>query len=227
MADYRKLKVAAADLAAMAFAAQRINDGFYKESTVLDPETYEVVKKVVPNKDLMIKLLSGTEDYTVTDEDRALAQDAIQSLQQTRTLTILKGSRFSTFVSTLCDLFEQEMVNGFDVGLASYLPKVYNSQLERQAKTEKLTELVYSSQFLGKPGDKITFTLNVLETRYVPQYASFGVFGDDGNGNLISFLTGKEQCTVSGKYTAKIKRTATDPYHDNANVTTVNFVKAI
>lgn len=225
MPKFQPVKIATAELAALAFAAQRANGTLHKDVRAFNKETEELIT-VVPNKTLMRETVRGAENgLTVTEEDRTNAQDAVLALQQDNMLTLLRGRQVNTFVQSLIDALSKEESTEQDCGLIAFLPNIYNQLKARQQKDESVNELSYTSKALGNVGTKITVDVTVIQSRYLSAYNCWSVFGHDGKGNCVGFLTGKESCTVSGKYTGKIKRVGNDQYHSNAVVTSLNFVK--
>jgi len=220
MARFAPAKVAVNQLAALAFAAARINNGkVYKSDSFWNEETKSFVS-VTPNKILM---RDATID--VTDQDRALAAEAIDLLTKDRVVRILKNAKVPDFQNTLTNLVTQEQATMSDAGLMAFLPSMVDQIQHRQKQEEEMAATAAVSQYLGAEGDKVTFTLSVINSRWVERFACWAVTGTDSQGNLISFFTNNNKCTVNGNYTAKIKRTEESKYHSGAKVTTVNFVK--
>ena len=216
------VKISTADLAALAYAAFRSNkDKVHNESSVFDRELDSLVA-VTPNKSLMRE-----GKLVVTDADRANAQDAINFVQQDVVVRMLKGTRVQEFHANLNKLIAQENCTLQDAGLMAYLPTVVEQIKTRQVREQEIAELSYTSQYLGRVGDKVTVNMTVISTRFITQFGFWAVDGKDDNGNLVSFLSGKEECTVSGCYSGKIKKTEPSSYHNGACVTSLNFVKKL
>jgi hypothetical protein len=112
-----------------------------------------------------------------------------------------------------------------DAGLMAFLPSMAEQITQRQAREQEVAELAQVSQYLGRIGDKVVVNLTVMNSRYLQQFNCWSVNAKDDKGNLISYLTAKEDCTRSARYSGKIKRTEISKYHNGAQVTTLNFVK--
>jgi hypothetical protein len=220
MARHTSVKISTLDLAALAYAAIRANNGqTYKDDRFYD-KTADTVISVVPNKVLMRE-----GKLVVTDQDRADAAAAIDTLTKDRTLRILKNLKVADFQNTLTNLVVGTDATMSDAGLMAFLPSMADQIRQRQQREEEISVLAYTSEYLGREGDKVTFTLTVMTARWNQQFNCWTVNGKDDNGNLISYFTSKEECTRNGIYTAKIKRIEQSHYHNGAKVTTVNFVK--
>ena len=222
MARYTPVKIATQDLAALAFAAFRKNEGrVFKDATFFDKEKDALIT-VTPNKVLM-----RDGNLTVTDADRADAAAAIEVLTQDRTMRILKNQPVANFQNTLTNLVVGAESTMSDAGLMAFLPNMANQIKSKQQRDEEIAGLSQISEYLGKVGDKIKFSLTVMTSRWSDQFNCWLVNGKDDRGNLIGFFTSKQDCTQNGVYTAKIKRTEQSRFHNGAKVTTVNFVKPL
>lgn len=220
MARYVPVKIATQDLAALAFAAVRTNNGqVYKDDRFYDKASDTVIS-VVPNKVIMRE-----GKIEVTNADREQAQAAMDLLTQDRTMRILKGLKVPDFQNTLTNLVVQAESTMSDAGLMAFLPSMAGQIRQRQEKDEQIAVLANTSEYLGRVGDKVTFTLTVLTARWAQQFNCWTVSGKDEKGNLVHFFTSKEECTKNGTYTAKIKRTEESRYQNGAKVTSLNFVK--
>lgn len=220
MARYTPVKVSTQELAALAFAAARVNNGkVYKEERFYDKDSDSLIT-VTPNKILM-----RDNSLPVTDADRAEAVDAINLLNQDCMMRVLKKLKIADFQNTLNNLVSQEQATMKDAGLMAFLPSMAEQIRQRQTREEEMAGLAVTSQYLGKEGEKIKFTITVMTSRWMQQFNCWSVNGKDSDGNLVSYFTSNESCTRSGSYTAKIKRIEESRYHNGAKVTTVNFVK--
>lgn len=222
MARYTPVKIATLDLAALAFAAFRKNNNqVFKDTSFYDKERDTIVS-VVPNKALMRE-----GNLMVNDQDRADAVAAFEILSQDRTLRVLKNQPITEFQNILTNLIVGTEVSMSDAGLMAFLPNMANQIKARQQREEEIAGLSYTSEFLGKIGDKVKFTLSVMTSRWSDQFNCWAVNGKDENGNLVTFFTSKQICTKDGVYTGKIKRTEQSRFHNNAKVTTLNFVTVV
>ena len=225
MARYVPKPVAVKELVAAAFAAQRILGGLNKNEQEWSEDEQRMVN-LTTNKSLVLKHVDG--NHIITQADYELAETAKDAILLANTLRILKGGKPATgFQDSMYKLLELETTTVSSAGLAVYIPNMYNQLKRNEEKQEKIAELSVTSEYLGKIGDKVTFSLSVMSSRFLQQYNCFSVTGTDEKGNLIQFLTAKEECTKSGKYSGKVKRVEESQYHNGAKVTNFNFVKQI
>jgi hypothetical protein len=220
------VSVSVKELAALAFAAQRYNGGLLKDTTRWNEDT-QTLENIIPNKTLIRDTVKGDPKLVVTDEDRVLAEEAITAITQDCAWQIIKGRKVSDFVQSLATLLQEDTDTDASSGIVAFLPQMYDQLKQRQEREEKVQEFAYTSEYLGQVGAKVTVELTVLTTKYLQQYNCYSVTGHDAQGNMVNFLTGKQDCTVSGRYTGKIKRIEQSPYHNNAKVTQLNFVKLL
>jgi hypothetical protein len=221
--------VATRELAALAFAAQRVNGTLHKHSEVFDADSGTVIK-VVPNKVLMhnsfVPDAKGPQ-ITVTQDDRDLAIAAVDAIQSDCTMRLLQGRQLSDFIVSLNTLLQQETASQRDCGLMAFLPNVYARMLEDHANKETTAVLSITSQYLGQISDKVTVDFTFVDKRYLQQYNCWSVFGHDADNNCVSFLTQHESLAKSCRIQGKIKRLEENRFRGGAKTTTLNYVKEI
>jgi hypothetical protein len=223
-------KIESRELVALAFAAQRMNGGLHRDNRYFDPEKDAFVE-VVPNKTLMFNSFAfepgSNPELVPTDEDRAQADAAITAIQGDVLIKKLADRRVSDFQFNLSETISKDTCTQRDCGLVAFVPKAYAGMLERQEKTEAKLGLASTSEYLGRVGEKVQVDFSLIDSRYLQQYNCYSVTGHDNNGNMVSFLTAHQGLAQSGRITGKVKRTEQSPYHNDAKVTQLNFVKAI
>ena len=224
MAKREVRTIATRDLAALAFMAQRINGTLHRDNRVFDQESQDW-REVTPNKQIMrdnFELITHP-----SDEDYKQADAAISAIQGDAVMRLLKGQRLSDFAHNLVELTKQETATERDCGLMAFLPKTYESQLERSSQEEQVASIAFSSQYIGQVGQKVTVDFTLIDKRYLQQYNCWSVFGQDANDNCVSFLTEHESLAKSGRIQGKIKRLEENQYRNGAKTTALNYVKGI
>jgi len=222
-------RISTRELAALAFAAQRVNGTLHKYDTVFDSDTGDT-RQVTPNKTLMHNsFVPGAEGakLAVVQEDQDLAEAALAAVQADCTMRVLSGGKLSDFISSLNTLLQQETANQRDCGLMAFLPNVYARMLEDHAKKETTAVLSTTSEYLGAIGDKVTVDFTFVDKRYLQQYNCWSVFGHDADNNCVSFLTQHESLAKSCRIQGKIKRLEENRFRGGAKTTTLNYVKEI
>lgn len=178
---------------------------------------------VVSNKTHALAVMADTTQITQADKDTA--QEIMDYLNGQLTMSVLSGKRVSDFVRDLVAAFEADTVPQFKLGLLLYAPNAWHTGKARDVVTEVTTECMYTSQALGNVGDKITVDFSMIEKRFIQSMDCYAVYGQDDKGNLVSFLTKHEKLAVSGKIVGKVKSAGNDQWHNNAMVTSLNYVK--
>ena len=181
--------------------------------------------RLLSNKSRVLELLR--QNAVFSEEVREEATAMISALQANMTLNLLTGKRMSDFVKDLISTLNEENIPQNRVGLALYAPKVHAGLVEKSAVTEQVNECLYTSAPLGEPGQKVSLTFKLIEKRFVMKINCFSAFGSDEQGNLVSFLTSDEDRCQSGKITGKVKSAGIDKFHNNATVTSLNYVKTV
>jgi hypothetical protein len=221
------MTIATKELAALAFAAYRFNNGLIKDSMRWDDATESLIP-VTPNKVLMRNTVSQKEGevfLTVTADDRQQAEDAINALHGDITLKLLMGKTVSDFVQSLNTAISKETSTASDCGIVAWLPEMFGRVKQDQAHKEQMFELAATSEYIGAIDQKVTIDFTMISSRFLRDYDCYSVFGHDNNGNCVSFFTRKSEMTKGGKITGKVKSHKTDDYHNGARVTTINYVK--
>ena len=218
------------DLAALAFAAQRVNGTLHKDDSFYDQARDEIIK-VVPNKRLMRDSFAiepgSNPELVASEQDYSDADAAIAAIQQDVMLRKLADRRVSDFVFSLAESLGKDQLTQRDCGLVAFLPSTYQRMLDSQVKWETAMVIGSTSEFLGTVGAKVQLEFTYLDSRYLQQFNCYSVNGHDGKGNLVNFLTAHQHLAKSGRISGKIKRTEKSKYHSNAKVTQLNFVKAL
>lgn len=154
-----------------AVAANRINDGYFKEDVWMPNATPPYIAKQA-NKTMVKKWLSGVDLTEVTPEDIAQGQECRRFLQQDITFRALKG-RLTDFDSAVSKVIAVD--NEFDTAKHRYelavvasLPASHQRALERQATQERVRQT--SGALIGKPGDKVQLTVEVIKSNYSQQW---------------------------------------------------------
>jgi hypothetical protein len=197
----------------------------YFNHATQEPELLPVVKS---NKDIMLDLLISNSNLLKDETLIEKAKEAMNNITQSVTMSILKGKKVSDFMVKLNRLIsDNKDITGYDFSMISYVPKVYEGNLKKSNLESHIQVLAINSKPLGKPKDKITFKFNYIESRYVHKINCYSVFGHDENGNLISFLTTKNELQKSQNLQGKIIDAGPDQYRNNAMVTKLNYVKIV
>ena len=201
---------------ACAAAAQRINDGYYKE------DKWEVVndqaRKVSDANKVMVKAWLRDQDFSqITAADTA---EGIRARNHFKSYTFLAiAGRLNEFQQTAMKLAAKEEFTGrdiYDFAVISCLPSV---AVRDVANSELKREIYTSEQLQGDVGDPIVGDITVISARFNPDYNRYKIRARMGE-SFVDFWFGKElEGTVRVK--GKIKTQRGD------KTTQLNYVKIV
>jgi hypothetical protein len=202
-----------------ACAAQRINDGYFKETQYGTKDgfidTSVILKRA--NKEI-VKAWLRSEDFTqITEADYAAGRTARDHFKGYTLLAI--AGKLNDFQNTAMQIAAKDEFTGrdmYDFAVISCLPSV---ALRDAAKSDLKREIYASEQLQGAEGDTVQGEINVVNTRFNPEYNKYRITARMGEA-FIDFWLGRE-LSVGTNYTlkGKIKRVRGD------KTTQLNYVK--
>ena len=201
---------------ACAAAAQRINDGYYKE------DKWEVVndqaRKVSDANKVMVKNWLARGDYSqITAAD---TEEGIRARNHFKSYTFLAiAGRLNEFQQTAMKLAAKEEFTGrdiYDFAVISCLPSVAVRDI---ANSELKREIYTSEQLQGNIGDTIVGDITVTNSRFNSDYNRYKITARMGE-SFVDFWFGQElEGTIRVK--GKIKTQRGD------KTTQLNYVKIV
>ena len=201
---------------ACAAAAQRINDGYYKE------DKWEVVndqaRKVSDANKVMVKAWLRDQDFSqITAADTA---EGIRARNHFKSYTFLAiAGRLNEFQQTAMKLAAKEEFTGrdiYDFAVISCLPSVAVRDI---ANSELKREIYTSEQLQGNIGDTVVGDITVTKSRFNSDYNRYKITARMGE-SFVDFWFGQElEGTIRVK--GKIKTQRGD------KTTQLNYVKIV
>jgi hypothetical protein len=171
---------------AFCFAAQRINNGYLKNTQRYSEDT----PTKHSNKD-MVKQHFGDYsdpdfvDFTVTEDDYEGVEIANKHFRR-YTMQLL-GNSMSDFQKDVFAILNLKDVPFNKLGLLAYVPELVKREVE-ESKFKKLLRMEYrNSQHIGKVKDPVEGVIKVLNKFWSEQWESFNYVADL-NGDLVSFM---------------------------------------
>ena len=212
MARYQKptpLNIAADDVWASACMAQRLNQGYIKVS--------EDAPAGQTNRNLVTQYLADTSK--ITDEDREQGK-LVRKFYQGYTFKILKGIKLSEFDNTAMLLSNRDTIDtNYDVAVITSLPSGYERGMKRQTVDQRIA--FAKGGLIGRVGDKLSPTIEVLKSFYSQQWNTNYITGITSDDQVL-FFAFKQPLEVGKMYdlygTVKAHRD---------NVTQLNRVKVL
>lgn len=181
---------------ACAAAAQRINEGYFKEPVYAD--TLDVIAKQA-NK-VMVKDWLRTNSFgLITEQDYAAGRSARDHFKS-YTLLALTG-KINEFQTTAMRLAAKEEFTGrdmYDFAVISCLPSVAQRD---QARTEIKREIYTSEQLQAAVGDTVVGEITVINARFNADYAKHKITARMGE-SFVDFWFTKElagELKIKGK----------------------------
>ena len=201
---------------ACAAAAQRINDGYYKE----DKWEYvnDQARKVSDANKVMVKAWLRDQDFSqITAADITAGQTARNHFKSYTFLAI--AGRLNEFQTTAMQLAAKEEFTGrdmYDFAVISCLPSV---AVRDVANSELKREIYTSEQLQGAVGDTIVGDITVTKSRFNSDYNRYKITARMGE-SFVDFWFGQElEGTIRVK--GKIKTQRGD------KTTQLNYVKIV
>jgi len=198
-----------------AAAAQRINEGYFKEDQW---DTAEAGVKIKTANKALVKGWLRNEDYSqITAADIAAGQTARNHFKSYTFLAI--AGRLNEFQTTAMQLAAKEEFTGrdiYDFAVISCLPSV---AVRDVANSELKREIYTSEQLQGAVGDSIVGDITVISARFNPDYNKHKITARMGE-SFVDFWFGKElEGTIRIKGKVKTQR--------GNKTTQLNYVKIV
>jgi hypothetical protein len=217
-----KLKYPTINVIATAVAAYEFNGNKIFRDTISEG------KPVVPNRQLISDYVQGNSSpFVVNDIHVKQAEGIIQYLQQTVIMQSLIN-KVDRFLGQTTELLSNQTVLNKDIGILAWAPHLADQYQKKDRVREISARFEHHSRYVGHVRDKITVDFTLIEKRYIKSMDCWAVYGSDANDNLIFYWARSldKICEV-GQISGRIKDHREDPYHNDAKVTTLNYVKVL
>jgi hypothetical protein len=210
----------ASDVWAAACAAQRINDGYYKEEQWMPNATPPYISKR-RNRDLMMEFLASPTDLTTDDVEAG--EQCRKYLEQDLVFRAVKGqlTDFDRSVQKVLAVKDRfyTVGNRYELAVVASLPNSMARSQARQAMNDRIQSA--RGGLFGTVGEKVTVNVEVLSAQYRQEYNIFWIraITDQDQPVLFSSKTKYDAntwLTIRGKVKA---------HRDN--LTQLNYVKVL
>lgn len=175
---YDRIDAVDADLAwSAAFAAFRINDGYFKSPV---KEGDKIVKPM--NRELVqLALYDAT---MITDYDRKQAKKARQYISNVTTMEALKGdlTEWGQISAKVCSL--DKIKSNYDMAVITAMPKSYVNSLKKEEVDARLRKC---DGHIGKVGDKVELPVTVLRHNYSAKFNTWFISGVTEDNRAVHF----------------------------------------
>ena len=180
MARYQRpvLNLDADTVWSAACAAQRINGEYVKAVTSyvtnedILPESEQTPPKEI-NRDIINRLVADPSQ--ITDADRVQAE-AVRKYYKAFTFKILQGKMLSEFDNNAMVIANRDVIEStYDVAVIASLPASYERAVKRDTLNRKIESA--SGGFVGRVGDKVNLTIEVVRSVFSQQWNVFFITG--------------------------------------------------
>lgn len=178
MARYQrpKLDINADDLWSAACAAQRINGTYAK---FID----ENAGITATNRQIVDNLLADTIGITEADREQGLK---VRNYYKGFTFKVLQGKKLSEFDNNAMVIANRDLIeDAYDVAVVTSLPASYDRSVLRDTQTRKLDTA--SGGFIGRVGEKVKVTVEVVRSTFSKQWNVYFVSGVTPDDQAVFF----------------------------------------
>jgi hypothetical protein len=160
-----------------AFAAYRINDGYYKTPV---KEGDKIVKPM--NRELV--QLALYDASMITDYDCKQARKARQYISNVTTMEALKGdlTEWGQISAKVCSL--DKVKSNYDMAVITAMPKSYVNSLKKEEVDARLRKC---EGHIGKVGDKVELLVEVLRHNYSAKFNTWFISGVSQDNQAVHF----------------------------------------
>ena len=148
-----------------ACTAYRLNSGYLKEPEVIGdqvirPTNRELVRRCLENLSL------------ITDADREQARNCRRHMATSVTMQALRTElgEWSKITARVCDL--DTVTSNYDLSVITAMPHSYVKQLKKESVDARLTRCQGT---VGKLGDKVNLTVEILRNQYSAKFNTWFV----------------------------------------------------
>jgi hypothetical protein len=184
-------------------------------------------KGYVSNRQLISDYVQGNGGpFIVNDFHYKQAEGIVQYLEQTVIMQSLKNTP-DRFLSQISEILANKEISVRDIGITAWAPHLVDQYQKKDHAREVSSRYEYTSQFVGKVGDKVTLDFTLIEKRYVQSTDCYAVYGVSGNNLIFYWANNLDKVCEVGKISGRIKAHNRDEFHGNARVTNLNYVKVL
>jgi hypothetical protein len=202
----------------LAVAADRINSGYFKEDVVVyEGGCRKVIKQA--NKMMVKQWLRDGMFTEATEEDIQKGQEC-RAYFNTFTLKALTG-KINDFEKQALKIAQMDQFTGrnlLEFAIVSCLPEIARRD---RVRTEIKREIYHSEQLQGAEGDTITGEIEVINSRFNPDYNKWKITARLGEAFVDFWFTREAQPGNRARIKGKIKRLRED------KTTQLNYVKLL
>ena len=191
MPKYQKptaLNLVADEVWGAAFQAQRVNGAYVKLSMLSESDPNMNRQS---NRQIVESLL--VDPRLITEEDMEQGRK-VRAFYQAYTFKILKGIKLSEFDNTAMLLANRDYIESkYDIAVIASLPSCYERGVKRQTVDQRIA--FATGGMVGKIGDKVSCTIEVLKSVYSQKWNTHYITGITSDDQVVFFAYKEELAT--------------------------------
>lgn len=189
-------------------------------------------KQVYDNKTCILNFMQGVdgaEEFTITQDCVEQADKIVDEFKHELIAKKMMGN-INDFEGNVLRCLSDEAVDGFGVAILASLPNSFRVLSKRQGLDDFFDQHRKTSEFIGKPGERLMFQVNIKDVKFIAKYSIHLVTCLDNNGNICKFFFNREPDIagiLEGKdvmLTGKVKTHDVSKF-SNCKETVFNYVK--
>ena len=157
------------------------------------------------------------------------ATEIIEHFQQSLTFKKL-SSTLNGFEERVAGFIMNDRVDRFGVSVAASLPKSFKVDQKREEFSDMMNKFKRTSEYVGKPSQRVSLDLNVIDIKYLRNFGNFIVTTVYDDKHIVKFFWNKDPDltkVMDGKtisITARVKGHEISKY-TNCKETMLNYMK--
>lgn len=156
---------------------------------------YDNCVNVLDNKTLVNNVLNSYPEVenkvNVLESDRTEAEELIAYFSDVIVEKKMLGT-ISGFEDTVGKIINGDVVDAYGIAILASLPNSLRVQEKRDSLEDFYADHRGISEYVGKTGDRIGMTVDVVDVKYISKYNIHLVTSTDSNDNIISFFWNKD-----------------------------------
>ncbi len=176
---YDRIDTIDADLAwSAAFAAYRINRGYFKQPTISEEG------KITRPTNRELAKLALYDASMIQDQDRRSAKKARQYLANVTTMNALRGDlgEWGQISARVCSL--DKIDSQYDLAVITAMPQSYASTLKKEQVDARLRQC---DGHVGHVGDKVQTSVEIVRHNYSAKFNTWFISGITPNNQAVHF----------------------------------------
>tara|TARA_B100000963_G_scaffold9788_1_gene7687 strand:- start:12814 stop:13509 length:696 start_codon:yes stop_codon:yes gene_type:complete len=189
-------------------------------------------KRIDDNKTCILNFMQGlpeAEDIVISNESKAEADKIIDEFKQELVAKKLMGT-LNDFEQSVLNAIGNETTNNFGVAVLASLPNSFRVLQKRQGLDNFFEANRKTSEFVGKVGERLKFTVDVKDVKFIAKFNIHLVTCINDDGNIVKFFFNREPDIAGILEGKRVLLTGKVKTHDvskfsNCKETVMNYVK--